>query len=206
VRGRRRPPVSSKAMCISSSEPSLEILNVPTPRQWPEILPFPGAKSAIFLAIAPDSRRSWWSLRCAQASALALASRTMGLSCRRSGVGRVRWSERRPANDWNRRRAADTLTSGEWPKLPLKRPCRRDRGTARSGGKASFPICPTPMCACFESGRSLPEARTPDAAPISALPLVGRKAEGYHRRRGVAASLSRGSPHGRSGVATGFGP
>ena len=40
----------------------------------------------------------------------------------------------------------------------------------------------------------------------AALPLVGRKAEGYHRRRGVAASLSRGSPHGRSGVAAGFGP
>src|SRR6266581_688915 len=39
------------------------------------------------------------------------------------------------------------------------------------------------MCPSFESGRSLPEARTPDAAPISALPLVGRKAEGYHRRR-----------------------
>ena len=58
----------------------------------------------------------------------------------------------------------------------------------------------------LESGRSLPEARTPDAALISALPLVGRKAEGYHRRRGVAASLSRGSPHGHSGVATGFGP
>ena len=57
----------------------------------------------------------------------------------------------------------------------------------------------------FESGRSLPEARTPDTAPISALPLVGRKVEGYHRRRGAAASLSRGSPHGRSGVATGFG-
>jgi hypothetical protein len=28
----------------------------------------------------------------------------------------------------------------------------------------------------LENGRSLPEARTPDAAPISALPLVGRKA------------------------------
>ena len=45
-----------------------------------------------------------------------------------------------------------------------------------------------------------------DTASISALPLVGRKAEGYHRRRGVAASLSRGSLHGRSGVAAGFGP
>jgi hypothetical protein len=58
----------------------------------------------------------------------------------------------------------------------------------------------------LESGRSQPEARTPDAAPISALPLAGRKAKGYHRRRGAAASLSRGSPHGHSGVATGFGP
>src|SRR5580704_973292 len=90
--------------------------------------------------------------------------------------------------------------------LPLKRPCRRDRGTARSGGNASFPISPAPICPSSESGRSLPETRTPDAAPISALPLVGRKAEGYHRRRGVAASLSRGSPHGHSGVATWFGP
>jgi class 3 adenylate cyclase len=34
----------------------------------------------------------------------------------------------------------------------------------------------------FESGRSLAQARTHDAAPISALPLVGRK--------GVAASVS----------------
>jgi class 3 adenylate cyclase len=41
----------------------------------------------------------------------------------------------------------------------------------------------------FESGRSLAEARTHDAAPISALPLVGRKAEIYHRRRGVVASV-----------------
>ena len=29
------------------------------------------------------------------------------------------------------------------------------------GGELPFPICPAPMCACFESGRSLPEARTP---------------------------------------------
>jgi class 3 adenylate cyclase len=42
----------------------------------------------------------------------------------------------------------------------------------------------------FESGRSLAEARTHDAAPISALPLVGRKAEIHHDRRGVAASVS----------------
>ena len=65
---------------------------------------------------------------------------------------------------------------------------------------------PGPDLRMLASGRLLPEARTPDVAPISALPLAGRKAEGYHRRRGVAASPNRGSPHGHSGVATGFGP
>lgn len=42
----------------------------------------------------------------------------------------------------------------------------------------------------IESGRSLAEARTQKAAPIPALPLAGRKAEGYRRRRGDATSLS----------------
>src|SRR5690349_11433569 len=82
-------------------------------------------------------------------------------------------------------------------------------GAARivSGGwKCVIPDLPRPNVRMLESGLSLPEARTPDAAPISVLPLAGRKAEGYHRRRAVPASLSRGSPHGHSGVATGFGP
>jgi len=61
-------------------------------------------------------------------------------------------------------------------------------GIGSLGGNASLPIYPAPKCACFEIGRSLPEARTPDAAPISALMLVGRKVEGYHRRPGCRFS------------------
>jgi hypothetical protein len=45
----------------------------------------------------------------------------------RSGGGRL--TERTPAVQPRRR---------EWVKVPLKRPCRRDRGTARSGGKSPF--------------------------------------------------------------------
>jgi hypothetical protein len=75
------------------------------------------------------------------------------------------------------------------------------------GGNAVIPDLPGPDVRMlpFESDRSLAEGRTHDAAPISALLLVGRKAERYHRRRGAAASLSRGSPHECSGVAAGFG-
>jgi len=39
-----------------------------------------------------------------------------------------------------------TADAQPWPRerilMPLKRPCRRDRGTARSGGEQPFPICP----------------------------------------------------------------
>ena len=77
-----------------------------------------------------------------------------------------------------RRSAAGGWRHGVWAKMPHNRPSQRE---GSNGGNASFPICPAPMCACLQSGRSLPEARTPDAAPISALPLVGRQAEEYPR-------------------------
>jgi len=134
----------------------------------------------------------------------------------------LRWFHRVTAKGRNRRASPVAANSGDrllskpkagtqpWRReprfMPLSRHSRRRPGPAKFGGKPSFPICPAAMCACFQSGRSLPDARTPDAAAISALQLVGRKAEGYHRRRGVGASLSRGPPHGRSGVATGSGP
>jgi hypothetical protein len=76
---------------------------------------------------------------------------------------------------------------------PLAHPQLPFATTAANGGdgwKSVIPDLPGPMCAWFQSGHSLREARIPNAAPITALPLVGRKAEGYHPRRGVAASLS----------------
>jgi hypothetical protein len=42
--------------------------------------------------------------------------------------------------------------------------------------KFVIPDLPGPDVRCFESGRLLPEARIPDAAPISGLPLVDQKA------------------------------
>jgi hypothetical protein len=50
------------------------------------------------------------------------------------------------------------------------------QANGRFGWKGGIPDLPGPDVPILESGRSLPEARTPDAAPISALPLVGRKA------------------------------
>src|SRR6266581_187442 len=53
-----------------------------------------------------------------------------------------------------------------------------------------------------ESGRFRLKPRTPT---LRLLQRCRWLVEGYHRRRGVAASLSRGSPHGRSGVAQSLG-
>src|SRR6516165_2738188 len=89
----------------------------------------------------------------------------------RSGGGRL--TERTPAVQPRRR---------ERVKVPHTRRSQSPSGWPRLGRNASFPICPAPMCTCFESGRLLPEAGTADAAPISALPLVCWNAERYHRR------------------------
>jgi hypothetical protein len=88
----------------------------------------------------------------------------------RSGGGRL--TERTPAVQPRRR---------ERVKVPLKSHSSRQRPPARSGGKEAFPILPA-YDPRLQSGHSLPEATTFDAALISALPLIGRQVEEYPLR------------------------
>jgi hypothetical protein len=46
---------------------------------------------------------------------------------------------------------------------------------------SAVPDLPDPRCPYLKSCHLLPEATTPDSAPISALSLVGRQAEEYPR-------------------------
>src|SRR5439155_12497421 len=92
------------------------------------------------------------------------------------------------------------------PVLPLKRPCRRDRGTARSGGNPSFSICQA--CDAHALKAVIYSLKPPHHPTLRLFPKCRWQVErqGDILIQGTAAPRSRGSPHGCSGVATGFGP
>jgi hypothetical protein len=149
-------------------------------------------------------------------------------SCRRGCVGRVHNGRiGSTAAVWGRlggrRLLAPSVTASahgaipelraDWPwhqpgddsrPCPIAATAAGKRATVRLGEICVIPDLNVPDVR-FESGHSLPEARTPDCTYFSAA--AGRpEGKGISSSTRVAASLSRGSPHGRSGVAAGFGP
>ena len=86
--------------------------------------------------------------------------------------------------------------SGHWPGPP---------GMAQLGGNPPFPICLACGAPCLEA---VIYCLTPHHPTLRLFPECRWQVEGQGDIlvQGAAAPRSRGSPHGRSGVARGFGP
>jgi hypothetical protein len=110
------------------------------------------------------------------------------------------------AADCFRRRAARAPGAAKRQVLPQSGRCPKRARRTQEGGNASFPIWQARDAYALKAVIEGLKPQHPTLGVISALPLAGRGVEEYSRPKGVTVPRSRGSPHGRSGVAARFGP